>query len=211
MSSRTTWNRALIRVSLATNTIDTLVRDGRLYGAPKLSPDGARVAVMIGESGRPADLWLGDALKFSPKRRVESNPQLASRALPTTQLVEYLDADGRAQFGVLTVLQAHPGMGQSDLARSLGFDKVTVLRILRGLGTRGLVARSATPDSRRGVSVSLTAEGLAMLERAQKPAERAYKRLLAPLDKEQQVQLLDLLQLLTGELEEDARAAFVRP
>lgn len=103
MSSRTTWNRALIRVNIATNSIDTLVQDGRLYGAPKLSPDGARVAVMIGENGRPADLWLGDAVKFVPKRLVESNPQLAVRALPTTQLVEYLDADGRAQFGVLTM------------------------------------------------------------------------------------------------------------
>ena len=38
-----------------------------------------------------------------------------------------------AQFGVLTVLRAHPGMGQSSLARALGFDKVTVLRVLRGL------------------------------------------------------------------------------
>ena len=103
MSSRSTWNRALIRVNIAANTIDTLVRDGRLYGAPKLSPDGARLAVTIGENGRPADLWLGDAVMFRPKRIIESNPQWASRALPTTQLVEYLDADGRAQFGVLTM------------------------------------------------------------------------------------------------------------
>ena len=38
-----------------------------------------------------------------------------------------------AQFGVLTVLRASPGMDQSSLARALGFDKVTVLRVLRGL------------------------------------------------------------------------------
>ena len=47
-----------------------------------------------------------------------------------------------AQFGVLTVLQAHPGMGQSSLARALGFDKVTVLRVLRGMEARALVARA---------------------------------------------------------------------
>jgi dipeptidyl aminopeptidase/acylaminoacyl peptidase len=102
-ASRSTWNRALIRVNLATDAVDTLVRDGRLYGAPKLSPDGARVAVTIGENGRPPDLWLGDVAVFAPKRVVESNPQLASRALPSTKLVEYLDADGRTQFGVLTM------------------------------------------------------------------------------------------------------------
>lgn len=116
-----------------------------------------------------------------------------------------------AQFGVLTVLQAHPGLGQSSLARALGFDKVTVLRVLRGLESRGLVVRQPAGDRRRGVSVGLTAGGAAVLEAAQKPAEQAYGRLMAPLTGPQQAQLLELLQLLTGELEEQARAAFVPP
>src|ERR1700749_3730239 len=50
-----------------------------------------------------------------------------------------------AQFGVLTVLKTHPGLGQSSLARALGFDKVTVLRVLRGLESRGLVERGPAP------------------------------------------------------------------
>ena len=116
-----------------------------------------------------------------------------------------------AQFGVLTVLQAHPGMGQSSLARALGFDKVTVLRVLRGLESRGLVARVPAEDNKRNVSVTLTGEGARVLQQAQKPAEKAYKRLMAPLDRNQQEQLLELLQLLTGELEDEARAAFVPP
>jgi MarR family transcriptional regulator, lower aerobic nicotinate degradation pathway regulator len=116
-----------------------------------------------------------------------------------------------AQFGVLTVLKAHPGMGQSSLARALGFDKVTVLRVLRGLEQRGLVAREPAADNRRNMCVALTVDGAAVLAQAQRPAERAYRRLLAPLGKAQQVQLLELLQLVTGELEDDARAAFVRP
>lgn len=116
-----------------------------------------------------------------------------------------------AQFGVLTVLKAHPGLGQSSLARALGFDKVTVLRVLRGLEARGLIARAPTKGSKRNVSVALTADGAIVLAQAQKPAERAYRRLLAPLDPRQQDQLVALLQLLTGELEDDARAAFVRP
>lgn len=116
-----------------------------------------------------------------------------------------------AQFGVLTVLKSHPGLGQSSLARALGFDKVTVLRVLRGLETRGLVARTPAADNKRNVSVALTTDGMTVLAQAQKPAERAYKRLLAPLDKAQQAELVTLLQLLTGELEDDARAAFVPP
>jgi DNA-binding MarR family transcriptional regulator len=116
-----------------------------------------------------------------------------------------------AQFGVMTVLQAHPGMGQSSLARALGFDKVTVLRVLRGLESRGYVARGPAEDNKRNVCVSLTSAGEAVLQQAQKPAEKAYKRLMAPLDKEQQAQLVHLLQLMTGELEDEARAAFVPP
>jgi MarR family transcriptional regulator, lower aerobic nicotinate degradation pathway regulator len=116
-----------------------------------------------------------------------------------------------AQFGVMTVLRAHPGLGQSSLARALGFDKVTVLRVLRGLEARGLVSRGPAQDNRRNVCVTLTPEGESVLQQAQKPAEKAYKRLMGPLDKQQQDQLLNLLQLLTGELEEEARAAFVPP
>src|SRR3954451_11262335 len=97
-----------------------------------------------------------------------------------------------AQFGVLTILKAHPGMGQSSLARALGFDKVTVLRVLRGLESRGLVDRAPAGDNRRNVSVTLTAAGADLLQQAQRPAERAYKRLMAPLDKGQQEHLLEL-------------------
>lgn len=114
-----------------------------------------------------------------------------------------------AQFGVLSVLHASPGLDQSSLARALGFDKVTVLRVLRGLETRGLIARAPAPANRRNLSISLSDAGLALLKEAQEPAERAYNRLMGPLDKVQQAQLVDLLQLLTAGLEGEARAAFV--
>lgn len=115
-----------------------------------------------------------------------------------------------AQFGILTVLHVNPGMDQSSLARALGFDKVTVLRVLRGLETRGLISRAAAPASRRSLSLKLTPEGTALLAQAQKPAERAFTKLLSPLNSEQQGQLLSLLELLTNSLEENARARLVR-
>jgi len=116
-----------------------------------------------------------------------------------------------AQFGVLSVLRATPGLDQSSLARALGFDKVTVLRVLRGLETRGLIERMPAPSSRRNLSISLSATGLELLKQAQEPADRAYNRLMGPLDKTQRNQLVELLQLLTSGLENEARAAFVPP
>jgi DNA-binding MarR family transcriptional regulator len=115
-----------------------------------------------------------------------------------------------AQYGVLCVLRANPGLDQSTLARALGFDKVTVLRVLRGLEARGLTSRAPAPANRRNLSISLSAAGLDLLEQAQEPAERAYDRLMAPLN-QAQLQLVELLQLLTEGLEGEARAAFVPP
>lgn len=116
-----------------------------------------------------------------------------------------------AQFGVLSVLRASPGLDQSSLARALGFDKVTVLRVLRGLETRRLIERIPAPSNRRNLSISLSAAGLDLLKKAQEPVEQAYDRLMAPLDKVQRAQLVKLLQLLTSGLEGEARAAFVPP
>ena len=116
-----------------------------------------------------------------------------------------------AQFGVLTVLQASPGLDQSSLARALGFDKVTVLRVLRGLEARGLVNRAHATGNKRSLAVALSPDGEKLLKQSQKPAERAYNRLMAPLSAEQQALFLLLLMELTQGLEEHARAAFVPP
>jgi MarR family transcriptional regulator, lower aerobic nicotinate degradation pathway regulator len=114
-----------------------------------------------------------------------------------------------AQFGVLCVLHASPGLDQSTLGRALGFDKVTVMRVMRGLEARGLIRRVYAPDNRRNLSISLSESGLDLLLKTQVPAEHAYNRLMAPLDQEQRQQLVSLLQLLTKGLEADARASFV--
>jgi DNA-binding MarR family transcriptional regulator len=114
-----------------------------------------------------------------------------------------------AQFGVMSVLQAKPGLDQSSLARALGFDKVTVLRVLRGLEARGLIIRTPAAISRRSLAIALSDTGQVLLLQAQEPVERAYQRLMAPLNDEQRVLLMTLLQTLTAGLESDARAAFV--
>lgn len=115
-----------------------------------------------------------------------------------------------AQFGVLTLLHSRPAIDQTTLARALGFDKVTTLRVLRVLEARGLLERLPARDNRRKLAIHLTMAGGELLGSAQKVAERAIRRLLAPLDAAQQAQLLHLLQVLTSGLEHEARAPWVR-
>ena len=63
------------------------------------------------------------------------------------------------QFGVLTAMRSSPGLDQPSLSRALGFDKVTVQRVLRGLGALDFVARALAPESRRILAVVLSPAG----------------------------------------------------
>jgi DNA-binding MarR family transcriptional regulator len=114
-----------------------------------------------------------------------------------------------AQYGVLTVVAAEPGLDQTRLARALAFDKVTVMRVLKGLEERRLVLRERSALSRRQMTLSLTPQGQEVLQAAREPAERAYQRLLSPLSPAQRCQLIELLQTLTNGLADEARAPFI--
>jgi dipeptidyl aminopeptidase/acylaminoacyl peptidase len=102
VNSRTAWDRALVRWELDGMGPDTIARDSRLYGNVRLSPDGSRMVMTVGSNGHPPDLWVADGKMKAPLRAMRSNPQLEGRALPTTELIRYLDVDGKPQFGVLT-------------------------------------------------------------------------------------------------------------
>lgn len=114
-----------------------------------------------------------------------------------------------AQYGVLCVLQQQPGIDQSSLARALAFDKVTVLRVLKGLEDRGLCERLPAQDNRRQRSVRLSAKGKRLLLQADQPVQQAYEVLMSPFNQEEQARLIALLQKLNHELDAQARASFV--
>lgn len=111
-----------------------------------------------------------------------------------------------AQYGVLIIVHSEPGIDQTRLARALAFDKVTVMRVLRGLEERGLVQRVS---SGRQKTLALTEAGQQLLAQARERAEAASKRLMSPLDSAEQAQLLRLLKTLVDGLADEARAPFV--
>ncbi len=115
----------------------------------------------------------------------------------------------QAQYGAMTVLASEPDIDQSRLARALAFDKVTVLRVVRGLETRGLVVREVSEASRRQMAVRLTPAGKRLLKKAEAPVQAAYEQLMAPLDARQRTHFIQLLQSMTDGLNTQARASFV--
>src|SRR5690606_5889508 len=60
-----------------------------------------------------------------------------------------------AQYGVLNVLGNSSGIDQSRLSRALGLDRVTVLRVAKGLEARGLISRQPSPEDARRLSLAL--------------------------------------------------------
>jgi DNA-binding MarR family transcriptional regulator len=116
-----------------------------------------------------------------------------------------------AQYGVLTVLAHADGIDQSTVSRALGFDRVTTLRVVRGLQNRGLVSRAPSAQHGRRLELSLTAEGKRLLSVARAPAERAFQRLLEPLGGDEQRTLTELLRKICAALEPGARTQVVPP
>lgn len=115
-----------------------------------------------------------------------------------------------AQYAVLAALRGRSDMDQSTLARALGYDKVTIVRVLQIMEGRHLVERTPAPDDRRAKRLRLTTAGTALHDAAQRPVERAYRTFLAPLSKPQQQELIDMLDLLAAQLDRHARAPLVR-
>ncbi|MEW5984859.1 MAG: prolyl oligopeptidase family serine peptidase [Acidobacteriota bacterium] len=100
-SARDRYERGLVRLDVASGSMTPLVRDSRLYGGFRLSQNGTRVVYTMAEDDRPADLYASSVDLTDPRRLTASNPWLATKSLPRSELVSYRDADGKLLHGVL--------------------------------------------------------------------------------------------------------------
>ncbi len=100
-ASRTEWSRGVSYWDPSTKKITDLLRDSKLHGVFRLAKNESTWIYATGVGNRPADLYAADADFSAPKLVLESNPQLKEKAFAKTQLVPYLDADGKKLRGVL--------------------------------------------------------------------------------------------------------------
>ena len=99
-----------------------------------------------------------------------------------------------AQYSVLVVIAANPGLSQSDLADRLGVERARLVRVLDNLEKRGLTQRLASPTDRRSHALRLTREGQKLLKRATLLAAAHEAKLIEKLGPEQRKSMLALLQ-----------------
>lgn len=100
-ASKQKWERGILRYDRSTKQLKELIKDGRSYSQFRLSKDGKTAVLNIGVGNRPADLYVADPDLSNMRRLVETNPQLASRAIGPTELISFLDADGHVKKAVV--------------------------------------------------------------------------------------------------------------
>ena len=99
-------------------------------------------------------------------------------------------------FALLVIIEANPGLRQTQLARAAHLDRSTLVPALDKLEARGLVERRAAPDDRRSNGLWLTGDARSVLAAA-KSAVEAHERAIADsLSSAERSQLLRLLDRL---------------
>ena len=98
-----------------------------------------------------------------------------------------------AQYSVLAVIEANPGLSQSDLADFLGIERARLARMLDRLEKRELAKRKASPRDRRSHALYLTREGQKVLKRVKALAAQHEANLTDKLGAENRRVMIDLL------------------
>jgi DNA-binding MarR family transcriptional regulator len=109
------------------------------------------------------------------------------------------------QLSVLDTVSRAPGCSLQHIASALGVTAPSASAMVRRLEGAGLLDRRSDPDDGRAIQVRLTPRGEQLCDRAQEFRRRKMRRLLAGLGREDQEELLDLLEraLAAAELEPD--------
>ena len=101
-------------------------------------------------------------------------------------------------FGVLTLIDSHPGLTQSELVSGSLIDPSSMVAVIDELEGKGLAERRPHESDRRKHAVHLTASGRRKLARARSIATDYAEDLLGPLSEEERSTLQILLRKLAG-------------
>jgi DNA-binding MarR family transcriptional regulator len=103
---------------------------------------------------------------------------------------------GKHHFGVLTLIDSHPGIAQQELAKRSLIDPSSMVAVIDELERMGLAERRQDPEDRRRRAVHLTEEGRRTLQRAREVAIETAREVFAPLDEREVKTLTKLLRKL---------------
>lgn len=101
-------------------------------------------------------------------------------------------------FGLLTLIDAHPGLAQQELVDRSLIDPSSMVAVIDELEAMGLAERRPHPSDRRKHAVHLTAGGRRMLQRAREVAAETAEDAFSRLSEREIQTLRRLLRKLSG-------------
>ncbi len=116
-----------------------------------------------------------------------------------------------AQLWALWELSRKPGLRVSELANAMSIHHSTASNLLDKLARRGLIKRERVREDRRVVTLSLTPEGIELIERAPSPAQGLLQHALFRLPDAVLQSLAQDLDALVNEMEIKDDEAAMRP
>jgi DNA-binding MarR family transcriptional regulator len=134
----------------------------------------------------PAGAEVGDRLAYLFKRA-----HLNLAALHEQLLAPFGISAG--ELAVMMLIQTRAPESQQQIADRLGIDRTTMVEVIDGLETKGLVNRRPDTADRRRKVVELTEPGRSMIPRAIKASDQAEQQLLAGFDDDERATLLAFL------------------
>lgn len=110
------------------------------------------------------------------------------------------------QYAILRAADAEPGLDQISLAGLVALDRSNAARLCAMLEKRGLLRRARDRTDRRALRLSTTAQGKALLARAEAAVEDVQEALLAPLTIAERAAFIAALEKITEAHNEASRA-----
>jgi DNA-binding MarR family transcriptional regulator len=88
------------------------------------------------------------------------------------------------QFRSLVFIERREGTSLGEVAENLGLTSPSACVLIDGLTNRGLITRAESPEDRRRLTLTITAEGKTALAQARGETLKSLSALLAPLSRQ---------------------------
>jgi DNA-binding MarR family transcriptional regulator len=98
-----------------------------------------------------------------------------------------------SHYSVLAIIQANPGLAQSEIAEAVGIEPARLVRVLDELERRGLIQRMRSTSDRRSHALFLTAEGQKAFERIKRLGRQHEANVIARIGPAKYKSLIRLL------------------
>lgn len=110
------------------------------------------------------------------------------------------------QYAALVAMQRFPNSDQSTIASSIGYDKVTMGKVLEKLEARGFLVRTPDPENRRAKLTNITPRGAELIDTVKPRVDRLNEELVSPLTQAEQAEFMRMLQKIVEAHNESSRA-----